>query len=482
MEKDFLAEWENHKVENIFECRLYEMRRELVKKYSGHESDEGSSSSSGTCSGSCDDVNLEDLWDDEEFTKASRNLYQRYRESYDWVSKLRSLSCDLMVHSSEIKSSIDKFKTFPDQTESIWRDMELAKANVAAPDMEDLKPSNLIDDPFFIRIEKGDDVELVDILSNELPSMRKVLREIDEFTAIKLLPRDDRDLKVRYANVRDKICTQVKDILTRTFQKCERFITSKIETAQQSLQNQIDKQAYIERITNAALEKDQTHNFKAEEESDSFVPARWLYTKFRSYSKNIYPLIEILIERYQSSNVEIYKHTIDRIAAIYAAMRMRLLTRSFQRQLEYNFVKIDYQPQAVREVHTYWLSIAAHEIELFSAYFGSQVTAPGKKSTSLITIIKNLADIFYDTVRTKVLRAYDLKILRETHDALILDAEYRTDQPLRVQEYLTLQHTPILKLQKDICERLLLRAQAFLNEDIVKYEFTSLDLLDYPKV
>eukprot|EP01053_Blabericola_migrator_P007937 Blabericola_migrator_1__7936@NODE_406_length_8824_cov_44_431426_g320_i0_p2_GENE_NODE_406_length_8824_cov_44_431426_g320_i0NODE_406_length_8824_cov_44_431426_g320_i0_p2_ORF_typecomplete_len821_score177_71Sec34/PF04136_15/0_038Sec34/PF04136_15/8_3e02PMEI/PF04043_15/3_8e02PMEI/PF04043_15/1_4e04PMEI/PF04043_15/0_34T3SS_needle_F/PF09392_10/1_2e03T3SS_needle_F/PF09392_10/1_9e02T3SS_needle_F/PF09392_10/45_NODE_406_length_8824_cov_44_431426_g320_i058028264 len=393
--------------------------------------------------------------------------------------------------------------------ESVWAALDTHRSNsmgekansqvvmeILESKMEDF---NLVDDELFLKLEVPGNAanSIVTLFTTKLQQVRLLLEKVDR-ACLKLTRCGHPESQAyynRYTSFRAGVCNLIKSIICHTFERTEAHLSTQIQASQTALQKAIDNLDYLDRLTKVATAPETIHEtvggdplgFRYSSDSNTFVPARWFYIKFRSYGVNILPITQLLAERAAATDLDIYSDTLSHLGGVYAAFRIRFLSKSFQRQIVH---LISQQREgldlACRQASTFWLSVANYEIDIFKAYFGQG--AHRYVQPSLVSILQALGDCYCDALRPYVLKCRDFAILKDVYDCLsvdILDVEATEDRSMMNEqaEMNILKFGPIHRILGDLQESLLFRIEAFIAKEIKEFDYSAhRDCLNYPAI
>eukprot|EP01054_Gregarina_sp_Poly1_P002169 Gregarina_sp_Poly_1__2168@NODE_1576_length_3804_cov_60_853893_g1042_i0_p1_GENE_NODE_1576_length_3804_cov_60_853893_g1042_i0NODE_1576_length_3804_cov_60_853893_g1042_i0_p1_ORF_typecomplete_len861_score120_81Sec34/PF04136_15/1_3e03Sec34/PF04136_15/0_01Sec34/PF04136_15/75_NODE_1576_length_3804_cov_60_853893_g1042_i09883570 len=439
---------------------------------------------------------------------AYQELYEEFRDVWQAKEVFQSLSASVRI----IDAGLRDIKHLAELGETKWTNLDSQKrASLGAKANEQivlelleskLEAFTIVQDELFSQIEQSTETNFILLLTSNLPKLKALLERMDQ--ASLRLPHTHHpeagSYVQRYDKFRVHVCTSVKSILCRTFERTEKYLLTQIQASQMALEKSIEKTEYLDRLTKVAVARESPRD-NGNSESDflglrstsdsavnTFVPARWFYIKFRSYGINILPITKLLAERASVTNIPIYGEILEQLGGVYAALRIRFLLKSFERQLVYLIFQHKKSDGgldlACRQASTFWLSIANYEIDIFRAYFGPE--SQRYVQASLVTILQSLGDAYCETLRPCLVGCHDFATLKDVHDCLsvdILDVESSHErQAANEQSNLNMiKFAPIHRILGDLEESLIFRIENFIAREIKDFTFNE-ESLNYPAV
>eukprot|EP00916_Digyalum_oweni_P002162 GHVL01003997.1.p1 GENE.GHVL01003997.1~~GHVL01003997.1.p1 ORF type:complete len:590 (-),score=100.95 GHVL01003997.1:617-2386(-) len=249
----------------------------------------------------------------------------------------------------------------------------------------------------------------------------------------------------QYQQLRSRACSHIRKVIAKSIEKTL---------------------AYLEPLIRQSTEKDHW---------DTSL----FYIRFRTMSSQLLPLTGLLYRKADYVNEDVYWQTLEYAESLYGKARVTLvsgpLKKKFKEVLEAHEEKesIAGLATAARQMTCYIVSICKLEYDSFNYLF-----PPRHPQEALEHIIQSLGHIWYELIRPHVLQCECVDTLREVAECLWIDVleSHNNEDSQSVSSTLA---AIIMRLYKDVHERLIFRSEAFIRDHIRGFRPTSTDT-DYP--
>ncbi|KAF4644793.1 hypothetical protein TGRH88_017870 [Toxoplasma gondii] len=209
------------------------------------------------------------------------------------------------------------------------------------------------------------------------------------------------------------------------------------------------------------------------EPEPAFDPALF-HVSFRVAGAPLKPLTTLLVERQRQGNPEAYASAIDQLEAMFVGTRLRLMLPPLKEELHRVLLAHATLADATRHIARYGVSICEMELRTFYVFFPRR-----RQKEALRTLLEAIGNCAYDCMRPPALACDSVEQLSEIVESLLLDVLQPIDLDREKAEDLSPFLSAIYRLVRDIQERLLFRADAFIERHIRSYPAAPTELVAF---
>ncbi|CBZ51400.1 conserved hypothetical protein [Neospora caninum Liverpool] len=209
--------------------------------------------------------------------------------------------------------------------------------------------------------------------------------------------------------------------------------------------------------------------------SRSALDPALFHVPFRVAGAPLKALTALLVERQRKGDQEAYASAVDQLEAIFVGTRLRLLLPALKEELSRLLLTHATLPDATRHIARYCVSICEMELRTFYVFFPRR-----RQKEALRTLLEAIGNCAYDCLRPPALACDAVEQLSEIVESLLLDVLQPIDDvdPSKAGDLAPFL-SAIYKLVRDIQERLLFRADSFIDDRVRRYPAAAPELVAF---
>ncbi|PFH32519.1 hypothetical protein BESB_018370 [Besnoitia besnoiti] len=301
--------------------------------------------------------------------------------------------------------------------------------------------------------------------SLDVSSLAKALEFIDEATQFFAIHPDYAEASTylrNYGTLRMRTRAVIRAAVLQSLEACQASVEKRMQ------QRRTGGEA-------SASSGAQNNGERERATASSLLDPAVCHVPFRVIGAPLRALTTLLVEQQRKGTDDSYASALDQLEGIFVGMRLRLILPPLKDELKHMLLSHTTLPDAARHIARYCVSVCEMELKTFYVFFPKR-----REKDALGTLLEAIGNCAYDCLRPPALACDSVEELSEIVESLLLDVL----QPLdHVERGKTGDLVPFLSvvynLVRDVQERLLFRADAFIQDRVSCASSTPTDLVTF---